>query len=82
MLKRLTMVALLVTVGFAFSGCRFAGGLDSACGRTSTACDDGKNCAILNQWGRDARKSERAIDHMFFNYDINDPYRGDYLVGY
>lgn len=81
MLKRLTLVALLVTVGFAFSGCRFAGGLESACGR-DVPDRNGKNCAILQQWGRDARKSERAIDNMFFNYDTNDPYRGDPVVGF
>lgn len=83
MLKRLTMLAVLVTVGFAFSGCRFAGSaFEGACGRDCTQCDDGKNCAILNQWGRDMRKNERCVDHLFFNYDVNDPYRGDCLVGY
>lgn len=84
MVKRLTMVALLLTVGFAFSGCRFAGGLESACGRECQECGafGNKNCAIMRQWGRDARKSERCIDHLFFNYDVNDPYRGDCLVGY
>ena len=81
MLKRLSMVALLVTMGFAMSGCRLGGNLEGACGR-QCLCDDGKGCAILHQWGRDARKSERCIDHLLFNYDVNDPYRGDCVVGY
>ena len=28
------------------------------------------------------RHQERFVDQYFFNYDINDPYRGDCITGY
>ena len=78
MVKRMSLVALLVAATFSISGCRFAApALESMGGRGCT-----KTQAILNQWGRDARKNERFVDQYAFNYDINDPYRGDRLVGY
>lgn len=78
MVKRISLAAFLVVAMFSFSGCRMGAPLLESMG--GSGCT--KTQAILNQWGRDARKNERFVDKYAFNYDINDPYRGDRLVGY
>jgi hypothetical protein len=89
MVKRFALV-VFVLGSIALSGCRFvapvfeeAGG----CGRAGgCGCPGGAGCgpdtkskAMLRQWGADARRNEQFVDTYFFNYDINDPYRGDCL---
>ena len=86
MVKRLCLIAGLLLVVSAMPGCRLGapiledmGGCPYSCHGTS--CDT-KTRAILREWGRDARHQERFIDTYFLNYDINDPYRGDCVVGW
>ena len=78
------VVLLLVTVGLAFGGCRaVAPALEGISG--ADCCEQAgpsKENMIVRQWARDTRKNERFVDTYFLNYDINDPYRGDCLVGH
>jgi hypothetical protein len=89
MVKRFALVMLLVGAGLATSGCRFvapvleeAGGCGCNRGCGDACAPDTKSKAMLRQWGADARRNEQFIDTYFFNYDINDPYRGDCVSGY
>ncbi len=86
MWKRLSLVVGLVLVLGMVSGCRFIapplesmGGCPYSC--HGTACDT-KTRAVLREWGRDARAGEQFIDTYFLNYNVNDPYRGDCVVGW
>jgi len=84
-MKRTSLAILLLAAVFTVGGCRvIAPGLESI-GGANCACNHAgptKAQMILRQWGRDARKNEQFIDQYALNYDINDPYRGDCLVGY
>ncbi|MHC5010072.1 MAG: hypothetical protein ACYTG6_03860 [Planctomycetota bacterium] len=86
MLKRLSLVFGLVLVVGALSGCRLGAPAAESLGGypygAHGSFSDTKSKAILRQWGRDAREGERFIDQYFLNYNINDPYRGDALVGW
>ncbi|MGE0193942.1 MAG: hypothetical protein AB7T63_18100 [Planctomycetota bacterium] len=85
MFKRLSLFALVLVAGASLAGCNgAAAGLETLSGRDCQGCGSwgDKNNAILGQWARDARHNERLIDKHFLNYDIDDPYRGDCLVGY
>ena len=82
MLKCISLAILLAILVVPFTGCRFvAPGLESLSGAGSYS-ERTKTDQIIGQWARDTRKNERFVDTYFLNYDINDPYRGDYLVGY
>ena len=79
------LVVLLFMATFASGGCRVvAPSLESLGGAECGPCNPGptKTQMILREWARDTRKNERFIDQYLLNYDINDPYRGDCLVGY
>lgn len=84
MLKRLTLVLVVVSMVSPLAACRFAApALEDMSANCCGSCSDGcttKTDMILRQWARDARRGEECIDAMFFNYDRNDPYRGDYYV--
>lgn len=84
--KRVSILAtLLMACAASLGGCRAAApALEGLGGRDCQHCGSfgDKNRAIVSQWGRDMRKNERLFDQYLFNYDINDPYRGDCLVGY
>ena len=85
MFKRLSLFALIIDASSSLVGCNgVASGLETLSGRDCHGCGSygDKNRAILGQWARDARYEERFIDKHFLNYDIDDPYRGDCLVGY
>jgi hypothetical protein len=81
MLKQVALVASLALVGLASSGCRVAApaleevGGYSPCGGCTT-----KTQMIVRQQARSARNVEEFMDTYFLNYDIHDPYRGDYKV--
>lgn len=73
MSKRLMLVLVLVAFGGAFSACRYGGpALEKWAGSGCTKTEQ-----MLRHQARLARKQEAFIDQYFFNYDINDPYRGD-----
>ena len=85
MLKRLSLVLLVVSMVMPLSACRFAAPMleDMSGGGCCGGCNDGcttKSDLILRQWARDARRGEECVDALFLNYDRNDPYRGDYYV--
>jgi hypothetical protein len=85
MVKRASLGALLLASVFVVGGCRLvAPGLESVGGAQcgGYVCGPSKTQMIVRQWARDTRKNERFIDNYLLNYDINDPYRGDCLVGY
>ena len=82
MVKRLSLVLLIVAFALPVGACRVAapalesaGGYGGCGGECMT-----KTKMILRQWGRDARKNEEIIDTYLFNYDRNDPYRADRYV--
>ena len=77
-------ILLLVTVGLAFGGCRVMRPALSELGGAQCYKQGGpsKTSMIVRQWERGAAKNERFVDQYFLNYDINDPYRGDCLVGH
>ena len=81
MLKRMALAAGLVLAGVSATGCRIAApAFESAGGYTHCGQCDSKTKMILRQQGRNARHVEEFMDTYFLNYDINDPYRGDYLM--
>ena len=96
MIKRLGLVFGFMAVLVLFGGCRFLAPVAESwggcpCGAHGVCCCpsncdtnfcDTKTRAMWRQWGRCMRKQERFIDTYFFNYDINDPYRGDCITGY
>ncbi len=85
MFKVISLAVLLFVATISVGGCRVvAPGLESLGGAETGGGNIGptKTQMILRQWGRDTRKNERFVDQYFLNYDINDPYRGDALVGY
>ena len=85
MAKGITLAVILLASAFVVGGCRFAAPvLEGVGGANCAGCQGGpgKSSMIVRQWARDARKNERLVDQYLFNYDINDPYRGDCLVGY
>ena len=85
MVKGITLAILLMASTFVVGGCRFvAPVLEGVGGANCAGCNNGpgKTNMIVRQWARDTRKNERFVDHYLLNYDINDPYRGDCLVGY
>ena len=77
-------ILVLVTVGLAFGGCRVVRPALSEVGGAGCYTQPGpsKTSMIVRQWERDAHKNERFVDQYFLNYDIDDPYRGDCLVGH
>jgi hypothetical protein len=84
-MKRTSLAILLLAAVFTVGGCRLgAPVLESAGGANcgGNRCGPSKSQMLLRNWGRDARKQEQFIDQYFLNYDVNDPYRGDCLVGY
>lgn len=92
MVKRLCLVLSLAALLCAMPGCRVAApvleswggcpGGGGCCGGPPRLGCDTKTRAMMRQWGADARRGERTVDTYLFNYDINDPYRGDCVVGY
>ena len=88
MMKRTCfLLAFVFVAGIAMSGCRFAAqGIETAtcanCAGNDRCGAQGKWNAMWRQQARNFRKNERCVDNLFFNYDVNDPYRGDCLVGY
>ena len=85
MVARTTIaILLLVTVGLAFGGCRIVRPALQEVGGAGCYKQPGpsKTSMIVRQWERDAAKNERFVDQYFLNYDVNDPYRGDCLVGH
>ena len=84
--RRLALLAAVLGVSLmGFNGCRAAApALEDLSGNDCVDCGHfiQKSKRIMANWGRDMRESERAIDHLLLNYDVNDPYRGDCLVGY
>jgi hypothetical protein len=81
MVKRLTLVLVLVMASMSIGGCRFmAPALESAGGYGGCSGGQTKSQMILRQWGRDARRGEEIVDTYLLNYDLNNPYRGDYYV--
>ena len=81
MLKRFALVAIIGLICVVATGCRFGAPLlEDMGGYGKCGCNDcTKTKMIIRNWARDARHQERCIDNLFLNYDINDPYRGDYL---
>lgn len=81
MLKRLSVVLVLLTLAAPMGACRFAApafeevGGYGGCGDCMT-----KTKLILRQQGRHARMGEEFVDTYLLNYDRNDPYRADYYV--
>ncbi len=85
MSKRLSLFVVLLVAAGGLAGCRAAApALEDLSGRDCAGCGTfgDKNRSILGQWARDMRSNERLFDHHVLNYDVNDPYRGDCLVGY
>ena len=85
MAKGISLAVILLASAFFVGGCRFAAPvLEGVGGANCHGCTGGpsKSSMIVRNWARDARKNERLVDQYFLNYDINDPYRGDCLVGY
>lgn len=84
--KRLFLIVGLVLAVGLLSGCRFVAPVFEGAGGCPYSCHggtcDSKSKAILRQWGQDARGGEQFVDQYFLNYDVNDPYRGDCVVGY
>jgi hypothetical protein len=81
MLKRIALAAGLVLAGVSATGCRLAApAYESMGGYSQCGQCDSKTKMILRQQGRNSRHIEEFMDTYFLNYDINDPYRGDYLV--
>ncbi|MDA1194109.1 MAG: hypothetical protein O2894_02910 [Planctomycetota bacterium] len=83
--KGIALAVILVAASFFVGGCRFGAPLlEGLGGANCNGCSGGpgKSNMIVRNWARDARKGEQFIDQYLFNYDINDPYRGDCLVGY
>ena len=77
-------ILLLVSVGLAFGGCRIVRPPLQELGGAGCYKQAGpsKTSMIVRQWERDSGHNERFVDKYFLNYDINDPYRGDCLVGH
>ena len=84
-MKRTSLAILLLAAVFTVGGCRFGAPILESTGGANCGtnrCGPSKTQMILRNWGRDARKNEQFVDQYFLNYDVNDPYRGDCLVGY
>ena len=82
MLKRLALVLVLAAMAMPISACRFMATAAEDVGGYGS-CDDGcmtKTKLMVRQQGRHLRECEALIDQYIWNYDINDPYRADYLV--
>lgn len=81
MLKQIALVAGLVGAGLALSGCRVAApALEDVGGYSQCGQCDTKTKMIIRQQARGARNVEEFVDTYFLNYNIHDPYRGDYRV--
>ena len=81
MLTRMALAAGLLLAGVVSTGCRVAApAFESAGGYSGCGQCDSKTKMILRQQGRNSRHIEEFVDTYFWNYDIHDPYRGDYLV--
>lgn len=81
MLKQVALVAGLVVTGLVASGCRvIAPGLEEVSGYSPCGGCTTKTQMIMRQQARGARNVEEFVDTYFLNYDINDPYRGDFKV--
>lgn len=81
MLKRLSLVLVLVALAAPLGACRMVAtaaedlGGYGGCGDCMT-----KTKLIIRQQARNLRQNEEFVDTYFLNYDINDPYRADYYV--
>jgi hypothetical protein len=81
MLTRLALAAGLVLTGVLSTGCRIAAPAYESMGGYNGCSDcDSKTKMMLRQQGRNSRHIEEFFDTHFWNYNINDPYRGDRLV--
>ncbi len=81
MLKRFSLVLMIVALASPLAACRFiAAGAEDIGGYGS--CDGcmTKTKLMVRQQGRNFRECESLIDTYIYNYDINDPYRADYVV--
>lgn len=81
MIKQLALAAGLLVAMVSTTGCRVGAPLleevggYSPCGGCTT-----KTQMIIRQQARGGRNIEEFVDTYFLNYDIHDPYRGDYRV--
>ena len=81
MFTRIALAAGLVLTLGVTTGCRvIAPTLEDAGAYGGCGGCDSKSKMILRQQARNARHIEAFADQYFLNYDIHDPYRGDYLV--
>jgi len=81
MVKRLSLVLLLLMVGVAFSACHAVEPALNSMSGVGSSANASHADMILRQWGADAKRNERLYDNYFLNYDVNDPYRGDRVAG-
>ncbi len=85
MLKQLLLVAGIVGSGLLMQGCRVAAPVLEDMGGSSPGCSTCNDCdtktkMMIRQQARSARNVEEFVDTYFFNYNVHDPYRGDYRV--
>lgn len=81
MLKQIALTAGLIVAGLASTGCRaVAPALEDVGGYSNCGGCDTKTKMIVRQQARNARGVEEFVDTYFLNYNIHDPYRGDYRV--
>ena len=81
MFKRAFLGLGLAVLLVSATGCRWAAPALEDFGRQGCGpCGDSKTKMMIRQEARNARHQEEFIDTYFWNYDIHDPYRGDYEI--
>ena len=81
MLKRAFLTLGLAAILASATGCRWTATAMEDWGRSDCGpCDCSKSKMMWRQQARNQRHIEEFVDTYFWNYDVHDPYRGDYVV--